>query len=138
MNLTAEHRLRNDPSEARQIGNWVSDFARRAGLSKEVQNAIDLSLVEWITNVISHAYEDSYEHWITVRFQKHDTEVRVEIEDDGREFDPLTLPPADTSAPLETRAIGGLGVHMMRKLMDTVLYRRGNGRNILTLVKRVS
>jgi anti-sigma regulatory factor (Ser/Thr protein kinase) len=138
MNLTAEYRLRNNPSEAKQIGDWVAAFARRAGLSKEVQSAIDLSLVEWITNVITHAYEDSYEHWITVRFQKHDTEVRVEIEDDGREFDPLTLPPADTSAPLETRAIGGLGVHMMRKLMDTVLYRRENGRNILTLVKRVS
>jgi anti-sigma regulatory factor (Ser/Thr protein kinase) len=138
MNLIAEHRLRNDPSGTRQVGDWVSDFARRSGLTKEVQNAIDLSLTEWITNVISYAYDGSREHWITIRFQKGESEVRVEIEDDGRPFDPLTLPSADTQAPLEGRPIGGLGVHMMRKLMDTVLYQREGGRNILTLMKRIA
>lgn len=137
MNLTAEHRLRNDPSEAKHIGDWVDEFARRAGLSKDVQHSIDLALAEWVTNVISYAYDDSREHWITVRFLKGDAEVRVEVQDDGRAFDPLTLPSTDTSAPLEKRPIGGLGVHMMRKLMDAVLYRREGGRNILTLVKRI-
>lgn len=137
MNVVAEHRLRNDPSEARQIEAWVADFARQAGLSKEVRDAIDLSLVEWITNVISHAYDDAREHWITIRFHSGDGEVRVEVEDDGREFNPLTQPPVDTSAPLETRPIGGLGIHMIRKLVDTVLFRRESGRNIITLIKRV-
>ena len=137
MNLVAEHRLRNDPSEARQIGDWVAEFSARAGLPGEVQNAIDLSLVEWITNIISYGFEDSREHWILIRFRKAAMEVRVEIEDDGVEFNPLTHPPADTSTPLERRPIGGLGVHMIRKLMDSVLYRREGGRNILTLVKRV-
>jgi anti-sigma regulatory factor (Ser/Thr protein kinase) len=138
MNLIAEHRLRNDPSETPQVGHWVIDFARRAGLTKEVQNAVDLSLTEWITNVIAYAYDGTREHWITIRFQKGDGEVRVEVEDDGRLFDPLMLPPADVTAPLEGRPIGGLGVHMMRKLMDTVLYRREGERNILTLVKRIA
>ena len=49
MTIVSEHQLRNDPGEARQVGAWVEAFVRRAGLSAEVQNALDLSLVEWIT-----------------------------------------------------------------------------------------
>lgn len=136
MNALAEHRLRNDLSETRQIEAWVGKFAQQASLPPKVQNALDLALVEWMANIISYAFPDAREHWITVRFRADDQEVRVEVEDDGREFNPLNLPPVDTTAPLETRPIGGLGIHMICKLMDTVLHRREGGRNILTLVKR--
>jgi anti-sigma regulatory factor (Ser/Thr protein kinase) len=138
MNIVSEHRLRNDPGEARQVGAWVQAFAHEAGLSAEVQNALDLSLVEWVTNIISYAYEDGCEHSITLRFKAGVAEVCVEVEDDGKEFNPLLHPPADINAPLETRPIGGLGIHMMRKLVDAVEYRRANGRNIVTLRKRVA
>jgi anti-sigma regulatory factor (Ser/Thr protein kinase) len=138
MNLVAEHQLRNDPSEARQIGDWVEDFARRAGLSREVQNALDLALVEWVSNVISYAFDDSREHWIIIRLKRDETDVRVEIEDDGREFNPLTYPAADTSTPLETRPVGGLGIHMIGRLVDAVEYRRDDAKNTLTLVKRLT
>lgn len=136
MNIVSEHRLRNALPETRRIESWVGEFARRVGLSAETQHAFDLSLVEWLTNIISYAYDDAREHWITLRFLVGEGEARVEVEDDGREFNPLTLPPVDTSAPLETRPIGGLGIHMVRRLMDQVLYRRDNGQNILTLIKR--
>ena len=138
MNIVSEHRLRNDQAETCHIETWVGEFACRAGLSDEVKNAFDLSLVEWTTNIISYAYDDEREHWITVRFLAGDREARVEVEDDGLEFNPLKQPPVDTSAPLETRLIGGLGIHMMRQLMDAVAYRRAHGRNILTLTKRWS
>jgi len=65
-----------------------------------------------------------------------DGEVRVEVIDGGKQFNPLTLPPVDVAAPLETRPIGGLGIHMMRQLMDTVEYRRERDTNILLLIKR--
>ncbi len=138
MTIVSEHRLRNDPGEARQVGAWVEAFARQAGLSAEVQNALDLSLVEWVTNLVSHAYEDEREHTITLRFKAEPAEVCVEVEDDGKEFNPLLHPPADTTAPLETRPIGGLGIYMMRKLVDAVEYQRTNGRNMLTLRKRLT
>jgi anti-sigma regulatory factor (Ser/Thr protein kinase) len=138
MNIVSEHQLRNDQAETRHIETWVGEFARRAGLSAETQHAFDLSLVEWITNIISYAYNDTREHWITIRFRAGEGEAHAEVEDDGREFNPLTLPPVDTSTPLETRPIGGLGIHMMRRLMDQVLYRRDHGQNILSLVKRTS
>jgi anti-sigma regulatory factor (Ser/Thr protein kinase) len=137
MNLVAEYRLRNDPAEARRIEEWMKSFAEAAHLSSEARNAFDLALVEWVTNVISYAYEDGREHWIQVRFLTSSDQARIEIEDDGREFNPLKLPPVDTSAPLEQRPIGGLGIHLIRRLMDSVEYRREAGRNILTMTRRV-
>jgi anti-sigma regulatory factor (Ser/Thr protein kinase) len=136
LDIVSEHRLRNDLAETRHIGGWVEAFAQRAGLTRDVRNALDLALVECVTNVIAHAWNDSKEHWVVLRVRASAGEVRVEVSDDGREFNPLTVPPADTTVPLERREPGGLGVHMMRQLMDAVEYRRENGRNILTLIKR--
>ena len=95
-----------------------------------------IALVEWVTNVISYAYEDAREHWIVIRFLTGSGQARVEVEDDGRAFNPLTLPPVDTHAPLEQRPIGGLGIHMIQQIMDSVEYRREAGRNILTMTRR--
>ena len=136
MNLVAEYRLRNDLAEARRTEEWLKSFAEAAQLSPAARNAFDLALTEWITNVISYAYEDDQEHWLSVRFLTAPNRARVEVEDDGRAFNPLTLPPVDTTVPLEQRPVGGLGIHMIRQLMDSVEYRRTDGRNFLTLTRR--
>lgn len=138
MNPLAAYRLRNDPAEARQIEGWVKTFAEAARLSPAARNAFDLSLVEWITDVISYAYNDPGAHWITVRFFAAPGQARAEVEDDGREFNPLALPPVDITAPLERREPGGLGIHLIRQLMDRVEYRRAGGLNILTLTRRAT
>jgi serine/threonine-protein kinase RsbW len=137
MNLVAEYRLRNDLTESRQIEKWLQSFAESAHLSPAARNAFDLALVEWVTNVISYAYDDAREHWIVIRFLTASGLARVEVEDDGREFNPLTLSAVDTTAALEQRKIGGLGVHLVRRLVDSVEYRREGGRNILTMTRRV-
>jgi anti-sigma regulatory factor (Ser/Thr protein kinase) len=138
MNLVAEYRLRNDPAESRRIEEWMKSFAEAAHLSPEARNAFDLALVEWVTNIISYTHEDGRERWIQVRFLASPDQARIEVEDDGREFNPLKLPPVDTSAPLEQRPIGGLGIHLIRRLMDSVEYRREAGHNILTMSRRVA
>ena len=113
----------------------MQEFAEANHLPQTITQAIDLSLVEWVTNIISYGHTDSLEHWIDVRLVLANGEVRLEVSDDGCEFNPLSHPPVDTSAPLETRPIGGLGIHMMRKLMDRVEYRREGGRNVVVMVK---
>ncbi len=133
-----EHRLRNDLGELRQIGAWVATFAETHKISDAARHAIDLALEEWLTNVVSYAFSDNAEHWITLRLECSAGEVRMTVEDDGREFNPLDRPPVDTTEPLETRGIGGLGIHMIRKLMDRVEYHRDGGRNILTMTRRVA
>ena len=61
--------------------------------------------------------------------------LMIQIMDWGIAFDPLSLPEPDIEAPIEERKIGGLGIYMMRNIMDEVLYKREGDRNILTLVK---
>jgi anti-sigma regulatory factor (Ser/Thr protein kinase) len=136
MSFTIEHRLRAIQSETVKVEGWLKDFAERAGMPERVRNSFDLALEEWITNVNSYAYETPGEHWIVLRFSAAEGLARVEVEDRGREFDPLKMPPADITQPLETRSLGGLGIHMIRQLMDEVRYRREDGRNTLTLTKR--
>jgi len=120
----------------------MEDFAKQARLPLSVRQAIDLALEECVTNVFSYAWNDGREHWVLIRFKADSHEgsgsAEVEVEDDGREFNPLAFPPVDVSVPLERRPIGGLGIHMIRQLMDSVTYRRENGRNILKLVKRIT
>jgi anti-sigma regulatory factor (Ser/Thr protein kinase) len=138
MKFVSEHRLRNDPAEARQLAGWVQDFVRHANLPDAVGKAIDLALEECVTNVFAYGWNDGHEHAVLIRFKADSDQgnAQVEIEDDGREFNPLTAPPVDLAQPLERRPVGGLGVHMVRQIMDEVAYRREEGRNILTLTKR--
>ncbi len=94
---------------------------------------------EALVNIISYAYPDgngSIE--ITHNIENSAEEGRrlvIQIIDWGVAFDPLSLPDPDIEAPIEEREIGGLGVYMMRNIMDKTLYKREGDRNILTLVK---
>lgn len=138
MTLVSEHRLRNDPAECQKLPEWIQTFSQAVGLSNAAQNAFDLALVEWLTNVISYAYDDSQGHEILLRFFQgpEPGQAQAEIRDDGKEFNPLKLPTPDVNAPLEDRPIGGLGIHLIRQLMDRVDYRRDGNVNILTLTRR--
>lgn len=138
MNLIAAHRLRARPGETRPVEGWLQDFASRASLPAAVRHAFDLALEEWLSNIIKYAHANPEgEHWIDLRFLAGAGCARVEVEDSGREFNPIQAPLVDTTEPLETRGIGGLGLHMIRQSMDSVEYRREGGRNILTLDKRL-
>jgi serine/threonine-protein kinase RsbW len=72
-----------------------------------------------------------------VRLDVEPAEVRVEVEDDGRPFNPLEAPDADTTSPLEERPIGALGIHLVRKLTDGLDYKRQADKNLLTLKKKL-
>jgi anti-sigma regulatory factor (Ser/Thr protein kinase) len=113
----------------------VREFAEAAHLSPAARNAFDVSLVEWLTNVISYAYEDAGEHWIAVRFLAGKGKARVEVEDDGREFNPLSRGAVDTSVPLDERRPGGLGIHLIQQYMEALDYRREKGRNLLVMTR---
>ena len=129
--------LTNQPSEVARLQDQLESFARQHGLAPRALHELQLALEEHLTNVLSYAYADKQEHRIEVRVQLNAPELRVEVEDDGCPFNPLERPTPDLTKPIEERPVGGLGIHMMRKSVDRLEYRRVAGKNILTMFKQV-
>jgi serine/threonine-protein kinase RsbW len=126
-------RLRNDPGELERLGEWTEALSLTLGLAPDVAFAADLCLQEAVGNVIEHAFADGAPHEIGVSAVRVGRRLIVEIEDDGRPFDPLTAPPPAPAAHLEDVRIGGLGVHLIRRFASGMRYTREGGRNRLTL-----
>ena len=117
--------------------DFVAAEAEKAGFDKINLNRIRLACEEIIVNIINYAYPDKTGFMdIVCKDNPARKGLRIEIEDQGIPFNPLMSAPEDTtSLPLEDRAVGGLGIHLVRKVMDELDYRRDNDRNILILVK---
>ena len=135
MSNELELTLLNQPSEVSRMQNELESFARQHGLASRAVHDVQLALEEHLTNILSHAFADSGEHRICVRVEFEAPDLRVTVEDDGRPFNPLEHPTPDLSKPLEARPIGGLGIHMMKKSMDHLEYRRIADKNVLAIIK---
>ncbi|HXW06422.1 MAG TPA: ATP-binding protein [Vicinamibacterales bacterium] len=99
---------------------------------------MNLALDEVVTNVIRYAHEDDgRQHPIVVRLALEGDVLTAQVEDDGRAFNPLEAPTPDTGAGIDQRPVGGLGLHLVRSVMSSVEYRREDGRNVLTLKRKV-
>lgn len=92
---------------------------------------------EAFTNVVRHGYPAEGGHEISIRLELAGGVVTFVIEDDARAFDPLQAPLNDLDAPLDERQPGGLGIHLIRTLMDEVAYQRTGGHNVLTMKKKL-
>jgi len=99
---------------------------------------VSLAIEEIVTNCVKYGYADSAEHSIEIELSIVQQELVLVIVDDGRAFDPSQVPAPDLSLVLEDRPIGGLGIHLLRELTDTMSYERRDGENRLTLTKRIS
>lgn len=129
--------LPNRQSAIPGLQDRLEAFAGDHGLPGTVLYALQLALEEHLTNIVSYGYEDQGSHQIRVRVELGTQGLRAVVEDDGIPFDPLQLPAPDVSIPMAERAIGGLGVHMMRNAVDDLAYRRDGDRNILVITKRI-
>ncbi|HYD83499.1 MAG TPA: ATP-binding protein [Opitutus sp.] len=125
--------LRNDLAEIPRLAAAVEAFCEPLEPTPKAAMAVQLALEEIVTNVINHGYTDGQPHTFTVDLTADDGRVILVVTDDASAYDPLARPDVDTSLPLEQREIGGLGVHLVKKLMDRAHYERRDGHNILTL-----
>jgi serine/threonine-protein kinase RsbW len=127
------------------IANRVEDFARvaarlddlgaRRGVPGDAVADMNVALDEVLMNVVSHAYGDAAAHEIRIALAVFPGALKAEVEDDGRPFDPLTVPPPNRSAPFAARKVGGLGIHFVRSLMSEFAYQRIDHRNRLVLTR---
>ena len=132
-------RLRNDLTELNRLTDFVEVFAEEIGLATTMLFELNLVLDELFTNIVSYGYADGAEHEITVRLSlvagDQRPEVVVEVEDDGQPFDPTAAAIPAFELTLEERSVGGLGIHLVRRLMDVIVYRREHDRNVLSMRK---
>ena len=134
LTLTLTSRLK----DIERLATAVDAFGVEHELTDEVMFAVNLSLDEVVTNVISYAFSDAQEHPIVVRLSLDGEVLRAQVTDGGQPFNPLTVPTPDLDAPVEERRIGGLGLHIVREMMDDLEYRREGDKNVLTLTKHLT
>lgn len=115
----------------------VEAFCRGRDIPASIARKFSLALDEALTNVISYAFPDGRRHRIEVEIVDRDGFLAATVSDDGEAFDPLSRPAPDVHAAVEDREVGGLGIHLLRTLMEEVNYRRQDRRNHLTFRIRV-
>jgi anti-sigma regulatory factor (Ser/Thr protein kinase) len=130
--------LKSSLAELDNLCQNLEDFGQKSGLSKKLIFEINLALDELFTNIISYGFKDDDEHVIKVTITPQNEELCLCIEDDGVPFNPIGFETPDVACSVENCRIGGLGIHIMRKLMDEISYQRCNDKNILTLKKNLS
>jgi len=131
LTLRLDNRLEAIPPAAEEIER----FCRVHGVPAATIGHLNLALDEAFTNTISYAWPTGGDHQMTVTLMIGSDEIVAEISDDGIAFDPLQVAPPDLDADLDDRPIGGIGVHLVKTLMDSAAYRREDGRNMLVLRK---
>jgi anti-sigma regulatory factor (Ser/Thr protein kinase) len=120
-----------------EIREFVGEIARKGGFSdKDVYN-IQLATDEAASNIIEHAYENVSNGILELSCGMQGDAITIVLIDRGESFDPSEVPAPDLKADLSDRKIGGLGIFLMRKLMDEVHYDpKPDKRNVLTMIKR--
>lgn len=130
--------ISNDIAELRNLQHFVEETAEEWSLPMKLVMNVNLVLEEVVSNVVFYAYEDDDIHVIEIIFEKDIEAITITIIDDGKEFNILDRKEFDElDKSAEERMIGGLGIHFVKTLMDDVHYKREDGKNILTLTKKI-
>jgi len=109
-------------------------FAKAHGLSRHVTWPFQVALDEVVSNVVHHGTrQGGGEGRIVIELHLQGDQLEMVVDDDGAPFDPLQSPEPDTSQPVQDRPVGGLGILIVRRLMDEITYDRAGGRNRLTM-----
>ena len=129
--------IKNELAEIARLAEQVEEFGVNNNIEPRYIFNINLSLDELLTNTINYGYDDHEEHVITINMYLTENEIVIQVEDDGMPFNPLDMPDPDLSRELEERPAGGLGIYLVRTMMDQVEYVRQGDQNIITMHKRL-
>lgn len=121
----------------RQVTGAFDAFSAAHRVTPPVAQAVQVALDELLSNTVRSGFPPGQTGRIDVRFDIDEGALDVLIVDDGVPFDPLARAEPDTGASLEARPVGGLGIHLVRQLMDRVDYERRDGENRLRLRKGI-
>ena len=129
--------LANDIAEISRLATFIEEVGEAFELTPDVIFNLNLVIEEAVVNVINYAYPKEEHQSIYLSANLHNGSIVFVLTDTGKEFDPTQAPEADITLSAEERPIGGLGIFLIRQIMNEVKYQRIDGKNVLTLEKRL-
>ncbi len=125
--------MRNDIEQIPTLAEWIESL----DLPQAMQMSINLALEEIVSNVMLYAYPKDKSGQVLINAEKHKDKILFTVIDSGIAFDPTQQAPADITLSAEERQIGGLGIHLVRQIMDEIHYERKNDKNVLRMTKKI-
>ena len=129
--------IHNDIQQIPQLADFVETIAEEKHLDHSLTLSLNLALEEAVTNVIMYAYPEGTDGLVDIEAIIREHSLSFVISDSGQPFDPTAQPDADVSQSIENRQVGGLGIYLVRSIMDNVSYERNGGKNILSMTKNI-
>lgn len=129
--------LANDISEISRLYEFIEELGNDFSLSPDIVFNLNLVLEEAVVNIINYAYPKEEHESIYLSARMHEGSIILVLTDTGKEFDPTAAPEADVTLSADERQIGGLGIFLIRQIMNEVKYERIEGKNVLTLEKKL-
>ena len=133
--MRKEIRIKNKITELEKISQFVEEICEELGLSMEMQMNLNLVMEEMVTNVIFYAYPQDEEADIELLAKSDGKELTFVLSDQGKEFDPTAKEDADLDVNPAERELGGMGIFIVKNIMNKVTYQRLEGKNLLTMTK---
>ncbi len=135
--MTTELIVRNEIEELGKVTEFVEQLGERRGFDAAFVMNLNIALEEAISNIILYAFPQSMKEEISIKCSEINDTLIFTISDRGVKFDPTEIAPADVTLSAGQREIGGLGIFLIRQIMDEVTYERIENRNILTIKKQI-
>ena len=129
--------IKNEISEISKLAIFIEELGEELNLTPDLVFNLNLVLEEAVSNVILYAYPKEESQEISLKANVTGNNLVFLLTDSGKEFDPTQAPDADITLSAEEREIGGLGIFLIRQIMDMVEYQRIDGKNVLTMRKQL-
>ena len=135
--MRKELRIKNQISELEKVAQFVEEIGEELGLSMELHMNLNLVMEEMVTNVIFYAYPQGEVADIELLAKSDGKELTFVLSDQGKEFDPTAKEDADLDVNPADRELGGMGIFIVKNIMNKVTYQRLEGKNLLTMTKGI-
>ena len=130
--------IKNQIAELARVNQFIEEIGEELGLDMEMQMNLNLVMEEMVSNVIFYAYPKGTEASIGLLAKSDGKELTFVLSDGGKEFDPTMQEDVDTDVNPADREIGGMGIYIVKNIMNEVSYQRLQGKNLLTMTKNIS
>ena len=135
--MRKELRIKNQISELERVAQFIEEIGEELHLDMEMQMNLNLVMEEMVSNVMFYAYPKESDSEIELLAKSDGKKLTFVLSDQGKEFDPTAKEDADPDVNPAEREIGGMGIFIVKNIMNHVTYQRLEGKNLLTMTKNI-